>query len=381
MAQAVQVQVEDAVEDGPILHTRAPPSSDYALMLQEVVRTGGKSYFAQVREIYALKFGAGKLAPIEYYHYGLYEDELSAAEKAAFVGHNLRAEVNRTRLDSTAFVVGTDKIAFYARAAELGLPTPATRALCHPERALPGAQHLRTPEALAAFLRDAAHYPFFAKPTSMSASVGSASVERYHAAADEVEMSDGRRFPVDVFVQEAGRYFARGWLIQERLSPHAGIAAIAGRTLSTLRMMVLDAGDGPQLIRSTWRVPVGEHGADVLWRGNMMADVDVETGTAVRALMGRGLHRQQLTAHPQTGATVVGATLPEWAEAKALALRAAQAFPELPLTGWDIAITTRGPVVIELEPDGGDPAVTQLASGRGLLSGPYGAWLKAKKRR
>ena len=352
MAQAVQVQVEEVAEDGPILHTRAAPSSDYAVMLQEVVRAGGKSYFAQVREIYALKFGPGKLAPIEYFHYGLYEDDLSAAEKAAFAGHNLRAEINRTRLDSTAFAVGVDKIAFYARAAELGLPTPATRALCHAERGLPGAQHLRTPEALAEFLRNTANYPFFAKPASMSASVGSASVERYHAAADEVEMSDGRRFPVDVFVREAGRYFAQGWLIQERLAPHAAIAAIAGRTLSTVRMMVLDAGAGPELIRATWRVPVGEHGADVLWRGNMMADVDVGTGA-----------------------------LPEWAGAKALALRAAQAFPELPLTGWDIAITTRGPVVIELEPDGGDPAVTQLASGRGLLSGPYGAWLKARKRR
>ena len=37
-------------------------------------------------------------------------------------------------------------------------------------------------------------------------------------------------------------------------------------------------------------------------------------------------------------------------------------------------------MIIELEPDGGDPAVTQLASARGLLSGPYGAWLKQLRR-
>ena len=63
----------------------APPSplvvrlrcrAGLASMLRDVALSGGKTYFAQVREIYALKFGPGKLSPIEYYHYGLYEDEL-----------------------------------------------------------------------------------------------------------------------------------------------------------------------------------------------------------------------------------------------------------------------------------------------------------------
>lgn len=65
-----------------------------------------------------------------------------------------------------------------------------------------------------------------------------------------------------------------------------------------------------------------------------------------------------------------------WAEARALALSAAAAAPKLALTGWDVAITNAGPVIIELEPDGGDPAVTQLASGQGLLEGPYGAFVE-----
>lgn len=380
MPQAAAAQAPIvAADDGPIRHSKEAPSSDYATMLQQVARSGGKSYFAQVREIYALKFGPGKLAPIEYFHYGLYEDALSPTEKAAFVGHNLRAEINRTRLDSRAFTVGTDKIAFYARAAELGLPTPAARMLCHPERTLPGALAVRSPDALVDALRDPAAYPFFAKPAALSASVGTASVERWRPDSDVIEMSDGRCFPVGDFARETARYFAQGYLIQHRLSPHSEIAAIAGPTLSTVRMMVLDAGQGPQLLRATWRVPVGDYGADVLWRGNMMADVDVETGVAVRAVRGRGLTRELVDAHPGSGAAVVGAALPCWAEARALALRAAAAFPELPLTGWDVAITDRGPVIIELEPDGGDPSVTQLASGRGLLSGPYGQWLKSRR--
>lgn len=371
----------EADEPGPIQHSKAAPSSDYASMLREVAQSGGKTYFAQVREIYALKFGPGKLAPIEYYHYGLYEDVLTPRQKAAFVGHNLRAEINNSHLDAASFAIGTDKIAFYAEAAALGLPTPETRAICHDSRDLPGAVALRTHPDLAAYLRDPASYPFFAKPNSLSASVGSASVLRLHAEADEIEMSDGRRFPVTRFVEEAARYFANGYLIQERLEPHDEIRAIAGATLSTIRMMVLDAGEGPRLLRATWRVPVGDHGADVLWRGNVMADIDIETGTAVRAIKGRGLDRELLTDHPITGRPIVGATLPCWREASDLALKAAAAFPQLPITGWDVALTSRGPVLIELEPDGGDPSVTQLASGRGLLEGPYGDWLKQRGRR
>ena len=376
MSQAAVIQLATPTDDpGPIQHTKDAPSSDYALMLRHVAHHGGKTYFAQVREIYALKFGPGKIAPIEYFHYGMYRDELTPEQKAAFVGHNLRAEVNRKVLDETAFAIGVDKLAFYARTAELGLATPVTRAVCHPERSLPGAQAVRTPEDLARLLRDPTSYPFFAKPNSSSASVGSASVARLHAKADELEMSDGRRFPIERFVHEASRYFGGGYLIQERLEPHDQIRAAAGATLSTVRMMVLDAGTGPQLLRATWRVPVGDHGADVLWRGNMMADIDPETGVAMRAVKGRGLERELLTDHPITGAAIVGMALPCWSQACALTLEAAAAFPDLPLTGWDIAMTTRGPVIIELEPDGGDPAVTQLASGRGLLDGPYGRWL------
>lgn len=382
MSQSHAVRATIPTEDaGPILHEKAAPSSDFATMLREVALSGGKTYFAQVREIYALKFGRGKVSPIEYYHYGMYEDELTPSEKAAFVGHNLRAELNRQHLDSNAFAIGTDKLAFYARAAELDLPTPTTLAVCHADRTMAGAAAIRTNAELADFLREPSAYPLFAKPNSLSASVGSASVTCLHAATDEIELSDGARFPVSRFVEEAGRYFAGGYLIQRRLRPHAEIARVCGDTLSTVRMMVLDAGDGPKLIRATWRAPVGAHGADVLWRGNLMADVHLDTGVAIRAIRGRGLDRETVDAHPETGAAIVGAMLPCWREACDLAVRAAACFPELPLTGWDVAITDCGPVVVELEPDGGDPSVTQLASGRGLLDGPYGDWLKTLRKR
>jgi hypothetical protein len=264
---------------------------------------------------------------------------------------------------------------------ELGLPTPRVLAVCHVERTFPGAAALDTADKLAAFLRDASVYPLFGKPNRMSASVGTASMTRFHAKTDEIEMGDGRRFPTMRLVEELGRYFADGYLLQERLNPHAEIRAVSGGTLSTVRMMVLDLGEGPKLLRASWRVPVGEHHADVAWRGNIMAGLDPRTGVCDRAGSGRGLERVSIQNHPDSGRPIVGMTLPDWEAACALAESAAARFPELPLVGWDMALTDKGPVIIELEPDGGDPSVTQVASGVGLLDGPYAEFIAQVRQR
>jgi hypothetical protein len=362
-------------ERGPIEHAKTMPSFDYRSMMLDVMRKYSKNYFAQLREMYELKLGPGRIAPVEYYYYGLYAEALTPEQKRAFVGTTLRAAINDVVLNKELFGLGKDKLAFYAWMHGLGLAAPRTRAVFHPERSLSGAAGLTSAHALLEFLRTPSNYPFFSKPANLTASVGTASVERYESADDSIVLADGRRFPATRFVGEVERYFKAGYLIQERLDPHPELAVLASPRLSTVRMMVLNEG-GAQLIRASWRAPAGESHADVLWRGNLLAQVDIETGRILRVVQGRGLDCRVVEDHPETGARLLGARLPMWAEARALALRAAAAAPKLALTGWDVAITDQGPVVIELEPDGGDPAVTQLASGQGLLDGPYGVFVE-----
>jgi len=364
---------------GPIDHSKRMPSFDYMAMMRDVTTKGGKSYFAQTREMYELKFGPGRIAPVEYYYYGLYDDALSKAEKRAFVGTTLRADVNKLILERDYFGIGKDKTTFYAFAAGTGLPTPRTVALYHPTRTLASAAQLNSKDALAAYLREASHYPFFSKPAQLTASVGVASVERYVAESDEIELASGARFPVERFAEEASRYFKGGYLLQQRLRAHAEFAALAGPQLSTIRMMVLADEGAPRIIRATWRVPIADGPADVMWRGNMMAAIDPATGIVERVVRGRGLERTEVASHPTTGAQLVGVKLPLWDDVCALTLRAARSVPKLVLTGWDMSVSNEGPVVIELEPDGGDPAVTQLASGQGLLNGPYGEFVERNK--
>lgn len=365
-----------APERGPIDHVKIRPSFDFASLLKSVSEQHGKSYFAQVKDIYRLKFGPGKVAPVEYFHYGLFDDATSMKQKLAFVGHNLRVEVNAGLLDVSKFEVGIDKIAFYRRAKAAGLPIPQTVAVYHAEKSLEGAAELRTPEAFADWLRTEAAFPLFCKPAKLTASVGAASLERLHPETDEVELADGRRFAVTRFVEEARRYFVGGgYIVQSRLEPHPALAALAAPKASTVRVMVL-ADPEPKVIRATWRIPAGEDVADVAWRGNLTADIDLETGGLVRVARGRALTYEVVEDHPETGARLKGFAMPDWAAALEAALQGAREFAELPLTGWDVSLTRDGPVLIELEPDGGDPTVTQMASYRGLLDGPYGEWVR-----
>ena len=83
--------------------------------------------------------------------------------------------------------------------------------------------------------------------------------------------------------------------------------------------------------------------------GNMMAHGDPETGqlkSAVRRRDGR-LGLEEIYHHPETGTAFADLFLPNWNDAKALTFRAHRAFPGLDVIGWDIALTGRGPLVLE----------------------------------
>jgi hypothetical protein len=51
--------------------------------------------------------------------------------------------------------------------------------------------------------------------------------------------------------------------------------------------------------------------------------------------------------HPATGARIAGRILPCWPETVAMVTKAANLFPDRTMIGFDVAITDRGPVIIE----------------------------------
>jgi hypothetical protein len=125
-------------------------------------------------------------------------------------------------------------------------------------------------------------------------------------------------------------------------------------------------------LRASWKIPSGETVADNFWRsGNMLAGIDVETGKIIRVLKRTAMGTEPADKHPKTGANFEGLAFPEWSKMRDIVMRGAAAVPSCHFQGWDVALTDQGPVLVELEGDGGDPIMEQLCFDSGLLQGRY----------
>ena len=357
-------------------HAKIEPEFSLGYSLHTAMTRHGKSPWSQVREIWRLRFGPGKLRPEEYYYYGLYDDRrFSFADKARFLGRATQDRLIRQCNAAEWWFIAHDKLVFYGLLAGLRLPVPETRALYHGAGRFAAMPAFAEPVALAAHLRTGMRYPVFGKPVTGIRSLGVAAVERYDAGADALVLRGGKTLALDGFVKELEPYRTDGYLFQEMLRPHPEVAALCGTRLSTVRLIVLLERAEPALLHALWKIPVGDNPADNFWRpGNLLAALGAADGRVSRVIQGTGADQVELERHPDTEQPLVGATLPDWTALTGLCLRAARAFPGLRMQAWDIALTERGPVLVEVN-IGGDFNLPQLAHATGLMDERFRAFL------
>ena len=132
-------------------------------------------------------------------------------------------------------------------------------------------------------------------------------------------------------------------------------------------------GDSPEIVRVGWKIPAGDNMADNFWRpGNMPGcrAVDPMTGVVQRVVDDVYPRLAEVADHPDSGKPLTGMQLPDWQAMREMVVEASRLWGQLPLLGWDIALTDKGPLAVEVEGNGGHPMMTQLAHGRGLLEEP-----------
>jgi hypothetical protein len=325
----------------------------------------GKSIPSQLIEMAILGAGTGKLTPKDYLFYSLYDDrKFTLEEKRRFIGLAAQKAINKIVNDDEWREVAENKIAFALHFQERGFPIARTIAAYHRQK-LERITTLRSADEMKAFLQRKELYPLFSKPVGGMDSLGVARLEAFDEASNEVIFGAARRVALERFVEEVVQ-FDDSYIFQEVLHPHPEIAAICGDRIANVRMVVLLSDSGPELLRTVWKVPVGNNFADAIWRGNILASVDKETGLVLRATQGGGPKRRELDAHPDTGRAIKGAKLPQWAAAKTLCLDAAKTMPSLRLQAWDISICDSGPVLNEVNVGGGY-YLQQLAADSGML--------------
>jgi hypothetical protein len=141
------------------------------------------------------------------------------------------------------------------------------------------------------------------------------------------------------------RSHKRDVIVQERLRNSDSVSDLTSGALSTLRILTARVGDAdPEVLLAALRMPVGKSEVDNFEAGGLAAGVTLD-GRLTAAAGKRSL--ESYTHHPDTGALIEGRLLPNYEACTALACRAHAAFREPAFIGWDVAITPRGPLLIE----------------------------------
>ena len=105
-----------------------------------------------------------------------------------------------------------------------------------------------------------------------------------------------------------------------------------------------------------------------------------DPGRLGRVVSGTGLALREHAVHPDTGIALAGFQHPHWAAMSGLALEGARLMRHVPLIGWDVACTTLGPVIVEMN-EAPDFFLVQLADRKGVLGPEFDAFLAEQRRR
>jgi hypothetical protein len=338
----------------------------------------GKPLLSQAIEIVRLRQGAGKLDPDEYYQYGLYDDRrFTWEQKQQFFGRRMENGLIPILGEGWWLGLANDKVIAYAFLKGLGFPIPEPFAVYHPWRSAGDVPVLRTAAEAAAFVRQQ-RAPFVTKPIFGMSGRDVSAVRAYDSTRDVVVLTDGTTSSVEEFVARVGSpRDAGGMLFQELLTPHRDVYERCGDRLCTARMITVVNREGPRLISALWKVATGGSMTDNYCRGansNMVAPIDAETGVVGRTCTGVGREFRYVDEHPDTGQVLPGFQLPDWRTAVDICLSATAAIPRLPMQAWDVALTSRGPVLLEVNVNGG-MTLPQLCVRSGIHQGAFAEFL------
>jgi len=135
----------------------------------------------------------------------------------------------------------------------------------------------------------------------------------------------------------------RDCIVQPLTENHPDLRSVSNRALAALRVVTgMNEAGQAEFVVALIGLP---HGARASSVRPILCSIEPETGRIRRATR---LNGEPVDVHPDTGVTLAGVTLPYWRESVELARRAhAVAFPRFAFLGWDIALTERGPVLLE----------------------------------
>lgn len=140
--------------------------------------------------------------------------------------------------------------------------------------------------------------------------------------------------------------------VERLIVQHRDLAAIHPSSVNTLRLITIkDSSGNITLSRSLLRMGIGGRSVDNWCTGGLAVRIN-EDGTLEENGWFEKPNRGPQAVHPDTGIRFKGYALPYWEEAVRLVLHAHNTLvPDLFGVGWDVAITSTGPILIEANPN------------------------------
>ena len=338
-------------------------SADY---LREAGRQSGRNPISLAMEYIKLARGPGRITLPEYVQFGLYDPALSDSDRRRFVSESIVESIVRSCSDTRWWATVWDRWLIDRILAGIGVLMPQTLAVIdRGPRAYPGTRVIRTSSELSEFV--CAHLDaggsIFGKELWSQRGFGTFLIRE--ADSDRVRLEGEGWFGYERFVETLVGPLAYQLQPVERNHPFLERYTTS---LATVRICVLLTRAGPRIPFTVLKVPGMANVTDHFWRkGNLACEVDPGTGVIVRARSYHPFGTMEHTDHPETGARIVGETLPFWDDALALARSCSRVFAPIRYQAMDVAITPSGPMLIEINVHG-SISFLQLSTGRGFLS-------------
>lgn len=131
-------------------------------------------------------------------------------------------------------------------------------------------------------------------------------------------------------------------MLEEVIHQHKQMAELHPDSLNTIRVMTLNG----EILGAIVRIGTGGNCVDNAHSGGIFAQIDTQTGI----IISKGVTHSgaEYYHHPDTGVRLLGFEIPLWEDILSVVHAASQICKSIPIIGFDIAVSTDGPVLVEV---------------------------------
>jgi hypothetical protein len=135
-------------------------------------------------------------------------------------------------------------------------------------------------------------------------------------------------------------------LAEEYIIQHPSLMNLSSTGLNTVRIITQENNGKVEVLAARLRISINSQ-VDNLAAGNTAAPVDIMSGLVSGPGVFSDISKSDISVHPVTHVRITEFQVPFWAEVIELVNKAALLIPSNRSVGWDVAIRSDGPLLIE----------------------------------